>query len=152
MFTVLLVLTVAAGVDLVAGFVWLLASRGQTRRRSGPAVGAEVFGQIAEAEEDFEQEPGQVSVPLAERSVFRGTGVKLEREAAMGYDEIKAALRARRWRQALPGLSILSGMTGLLAFGSLTLWVSWEDKLIGGVLVAVVFYALIRIWIGFARA
>jgi len=147
-FIVLLVLTILGGVALIAGFAWLLASSGQTRRRSGPEVGAEVFGALSDG--DLEDE--KVTIPLAERTVFRGTGIKVERETELSYAEIKAALRERRWRQALPALLVIGGMSALLAFGSLTLLVRWDDRFVGVLIVALVFYTLIRIWIGFIRA
>jgi hypothetical protein len=148
MFATLLGLIILGGLELVAGFVWLLISAGQTHRRSGPEVGAEVFGQVLRADD----EDGGASVSLAERSTFRGTGVQVEREAEVSYAAIKAALRERRWRDAMPGLLALAGMTELCVFGSLALFVSWEDKFIGGLIVAVVLYTLTRIWIGFVRA
>jgi hypothetical protein len=111
-------------------------------------VGAEVFGQLADGSD---QEDG-ASVVLAEHSAFRGTGVKIEGEAEVGYGEIKAAFRQKRWRQALPALLAMGGLSGLLAFGSLALLVRWQEKLLGALVVALVFYTLIRIGIEFARA
>ena len=43
MFVLFLALTILSLIVLIVGFIWLLASRGQTTRRSGPDVGAEIM-------------------------------------------------------------------------------------------------------------
>jgi len=148
MFIILLVLTAVSAVAMVAGFGWLLASSGHTTRRSGPEVGAELAADMAEMQE---QDAG-AGATIAERSTFRGTGVKVEREADVSFADIKAALRRGSGREALPAQLAMGGLSGLLAFGSLALLAGWQEKLIGAIIAIAVLYCLVRIWIGFARA
>ncbi len=146
MFILLLVLTAASGIAMVVGFSWLLAGSGQTTRKSGPEVGAEVMAGMAEMEED----DAGVASTLAERSAFKGSGVKVESEVSVSFADIKASMRAGGGA-GVPALLAMGGLSGLLAFGSLTLLAGWRN-LIAVVVVIGVFYCLARIWIGFARA
>jgi hypothetical protein len=149
MFIFLLALTILFGLLLIGGFIWIISGSGQTRRRSGPEVGAEIMGQVMAASDE---EQGDVNISIAEASVFKGTGVSVEKEVSVGYDEIKAMVRAGRWRESLPTLLAMAGVAGFLAFGSLTILVRWDNKLVAAIIVVVVFYTLARIAISFARA
>ncbi len=149
MFILFLALAILGVLALAAGLAWLLIGSGQTRRRSGREAGAEVMGAVMEADEE---ETDGVSILIAGGQVFRGTGTIVEKEAEVGYGQLKADLRQKRWREALPPLLIMAGMTVFCLFGSLALFVRWEEKLIGALLAAVIWYTLARIWIGFARA
>ena len=135
MFPLFLALTGLSLVALVAGFVWTLVESGQATRRSGPDAGAEML-----------------SGDASEESVFRGKAISVERRAEFSFAEINKMVLTGQWRRALPILLAIGGLLGLLLFGSLALWLSLENRLVGGLIVAVALYAVVRTLIGFARA
>jgi hypothetical protein len=142
LFIVLTVLSLAA---LVAGMAWALATSGETRRRSGPDVGAEI---IADRMEDEHDE----ATTIAQRTAFKGKAVKVEREASFGLADVKHQVAAGQWREALPVLLALGGLVGFLLFGSLVALLAIESKLIGGAIVIVAAYAVVRIVLALRRA
>jgi len=146
MFVLFLVLAGLSLILLVVGTVWLLSGRGQTTRRSGRDVGAEIMGGIGN--DDLTEE----GIPLVEKSAFVGTGVKVTRETEMSYTEVKQLMRERQWRAALPPILAIVGMFGLIVFGVLALWWKMDDKLIATLIAGVVLFTMARIGWGFIRA
>lgn len=145
MLILLIILTVLSAATLIAGAAWALTTSGETRRRSGPDVGAEI---IAERMEDEHDEATMV----AQHSAFKGQAVKVEREASFSLADIKQQVAAGQWREAMPVLLVLAGFTGLFLFGSLTALVAIENKLVGGAIVVVAVYAIVRIVLALRRA
>lgn len=151
LFTALVILACLFGVVSIAGIVLLFVTRGKTSTSSGQAVGAATMGAAA-SHDDLEPDHGTVGAELARAGAFRGKGVKLEGEASIGYGEVKAAMREERWRDALPALMAMVGMTGAVCLGLLAAVVKAESKLVIGLFAAVFWYAFVRIWVEFARA
>ena len=147
MFWVIVALAVACGLCMIVGFVLMVKRGGRSTRRSGADVGAELTGAMADDDED----PG-LTVPVYESSFFKGKATSVEVESTVGFDEIKAALAERRWRDAVPGLMAMLGMFGLMLFGSLILVVTLTDKWIGVLFLAASIYGIVRASIGFQRA
>jgi len=145
-FTIFLILAVASLIVLIVGFILLMTSRGETTRRSGREVGAEIMGSLGEEETEG------VSIPVLEKSVFVGTGVEVSREVEMSYAEVKQLVRDRRWRAAMPPLLVIGGMFGLIVFGVLALWLKLDDKLVATLIAAVVLFTMGKIGLGFIRA
>jgi len=145
-FTIFLILAVASLIVLIVGFILLMTSRGETTRRSGREVGAEIMGSLGEEETEG------VSIPVLEKSVFVGTGVEVSREVEMSYAEVKQLVRDRRWRAALPPLLVIGGMFGMVIFGVLALWLKLDDKLIATLIAAVVLFTMGKIALGFIRS
>lgn len=145
-FTVFLTLAIASLIVLIAGFILLMTTRGETTRRSGREAGAEIMGGLGEEETEG------VSIPVLEKSVFVGTGVSVTRETEMSYAEVKQLVRDRRWRAALPPLLVIGGMFGLIVFGVVALWLKLDDKLVATLIAAVVLFTMGRIGLGFIRA
>ena len=145
-FTIFLILAVASLIALIVGFILLMTSRGETTRRSGREVGAEIMGSLGEEETEG------VSIPVLEKSVFVGTGVEVSREVEMSYAEVKQLVRDRRWRAALPPLLVIGGMFSLIVFGVLALWLKLDDKLVATLIAAVVLFTMGKIGLGFIRA
>jgi hypothetical protein len=154
MFVLLLALTILSLIVLIVGFIWLLASRGQTTRRSGPDVGAEIMTGMGDGVDGDGDGGvgGDEAIPLVEKSVFAGTGVKVTRDVDVSFGDIKGGMRDRQWRAALPALLAMAGLFGLLVFGVLALWVKMDDKLIATVIAAVVLFTMARIGWSFLRA
>jgi hypothetical protein len=149
MFELFLALTILSLIVLIVGFIWLLTSRGRTIRRSGPDVGAEIMTGMGDEGVDGDADE---AIPLIEKSVFVGTGVKVTRDADVSFGDIKGMLRDRQWRGALPALLVMAGLFGLVVFGVLALWVKMDDKLIATVIAAVVLFTMARIGWSFLRA
>ena len=145
MFFLLLALTILSLIVLIVGFIWLLTSRGQTTRRSGRDVGAEIMTGMGEDDDDD-------AIPLVEKSVFVGTGAQVTRDVDVSFGDIKGMIRDRQWRGALPALLAMVGLFGLIVFGVLALWVKMDDKLIATVIAAVVLFTMGRIGWSFLRA
>ena len=148
MFVLFLALTVLSLIVLIVGFIWLLTSHGQTTRRSGPDVGAEIMTGMGDDVVDDDDE----AIPLVEKSVFVGTGAQVTRDVDMSFGDIKGMMRDRQWRGALPALLAMAGLCGLIVFGVLALWVKMDDKLIATVIAAVVLFTMGRIGWSFFRA
>ena len=144
MFVPFLVLTILSLIILIVGFIWLLTAQGQTTRRSGRDVGAEIMAGMGNEDEE--------DIPLIEKSVFVGTGVKVERDIDVSYADIKQQMKDRQWGAALPALLVMIGLFGLVIFGVLALWLKMDDKVIATVLVAVVLFTMARIGWSFIRA
>ena len=145
MFVLFLALAILSLIALIVGFVWLLASRGRTTRRSGRDVGAEIMTGMGEDDDDD-------AIPLVEKSVFVGTGAQVTRDVDVSFGDIKGLIRDRQWRGALPALLAMVGLFGLIVFGVLALWVKMDDKLIATVIAAVVLFTMGRIGWSFLRA
>ena len=144
MFILFLVLTGLSVVDLIAGTIWTAVAFGQTRRRSGPEVGAEMTAERMARGTEGHTRPQHV--------YFEGEAVSVEKEASLSLAEIKQGLKAGQWQQVLPALLVIEGFVGLLLFGAVTAWVGIEDRLLAGLIVVVALYALVRTVIAFARA
>jgi hypothetical protein len=149
MFVLFLALTILSLIVLVVGFIWLLTSRGRTTRRSGPEVGAEIMTGMGD---DVDAVDDEEAIPLVEKAVFVGTGVKVTRDADVSFGDIKGMMRDRQWLGALPALLVIGGLFGLIVFGVLALWVKMDDKLIATVIAAVVLFTMGRIGWSFLRA
>ncbi len=144
MFVPFLVLTILSLIILIVGFIWLLTAQGQTTRRSGRDVGAEIMAGMGNEDEE--------DIPLIEKSVFVGTGVKVERDIDVSYADIKQQMKDRQWGAALPALLVMIGLFGLVIFGVLALWLKMDDKVIATAIVAIVFFTMARIGWSFIRA
>jgi hypothetical protein len=132
-------------VAMVVGIVWTVAVGGQAQTRTGSDVGTEV---IARQMVDREEKASTVS----QRTYFKGKAVAVQGEAEVGFDEVKALIGAGHWRHAAPILFLIGSLFGVLLFGALAILVGVENKLIGGVALAIALYAIVRTLIGFARA
>ena len=143
MLILFLVLTGLSVVALIAGTVWTTILFGQTRRRSGPEIGAEMMA------ERMARESGGVK---PRHVFFVGEGVAVDREAGFSYAEIKQQLMAGRCLQMLPVLLAMGGLLGLFLFGSAAAWLGIKDKLVAGAIVVVALYALFRMVSNFVRA
>jgi hypothetical protein len=149
MFLVFLILTIISLIALIAGFIWLLASRGSVERRSGAQVGAEVMSAVMD---DDEEDDGVALSTSKETRAFRGTGSQVRVEASYSFAEIKDHIATGHWEQAAPALLAIGGMFGLLFFGALTLFLTLEERWVGYLLLIIVAYSVIRVAIGFARS
>ncbi|MBN1221380.1 MAG: hypothetical protein JXM69_20825 [Anaerolineae bacterium] len=98
----------------IIGVIWILVTHGKTYRRSGPEVGKEIMTDIMT--EDTDEDEGVVLY-----STFKGKAAAVEREASIGWDDIKAALKARDWPILLALLMIVGGFLGLCLCGGLSL-------------------------------
>ncbi len=144
MFVFFLVLAILSLILLSIGAIWLLAGGGQTTRRSGRDVGAELMGGIG-------GEDGE-GVPVVEKSVFVGKGVQVSRSVEISYAEIKQLIRDRQWRATLPFLLAMTGLFGLIVFGVLALWFKMDDKLVATLITGIVLFTMARIGWNISRA
>jgi hypothetical protein len=153
MYVLFLVLTILFGVALVAGFIWFLFGAGRTTRRSafrgGGEVGAEIMGAVTDQEDDQED---QVSIPLADKTWFRGTGAAVHSEAGMSYAEIRRLLDEGHLRQALPALLLIVGVIGTIFFLGLTLLAAGVDAIFGLFFVGFSLYVVYLVGSGILRA
>jgi len=141
----MIVLTALCAIALIIGFVWMLISMGQTTHRSGDEVGAEIMGDRMADEPD-------IAGPITQSTVFKGKATSVEREASISFREIWRLVEERSWRKVIPVLLAMGGMLGLLLFGSLTLFFGMANKVIGGVLVIMARYTVIRTLLALVRA
>jgi hypothetical protein len=140
-----IVLSALSLVAMVVGIVWTVAVGGQAQTHTGSDVGADVIErQMADQEEQAHM--------VARRTYFKGKAVAVRGEADIGFDEVKALVRAGHWRYAAPVLLLIGSLFGLFLFGALAILVGVENRLVGGVALAIALYAIIRTLIGFARA
>ena len=136
LFILFLALTGLSVVALIAGTVWSAVVFGQTRRRSGPEVGAEMMAERMARESGGHVGPQYVT--------FKGKAVAVEREASFSFAEIKQQLMAGQWLDMFPVLLAMGGFLGLFLFGAVAAWLGIENKLVAGLIVIVALYALIR--------
>ncbi len=151
LFTALVVVASLFGAVFIAGIVMLFITRGKTSTSSGQATGAEIM-QAATSDDVYETDSGTVGADLVERSAYRGKGAEVEGEVSIGYGELRTAIREKRWRDALPALFAMIGLTDAVCLGMLAAVVKAENKLAVGLFAAFFFYAFVRIWVEFARA
>jgi hypothetical protein len=136
MLIVLFILTCLSTALLIAGVAWTLMTSGETRRRSGSEVGAEVIGDwMADDNEQM----------VAQSASFKGKAEKVEKHASFSIAEIKQRVSTGDWHQVLPTLLAIGGLLGMLVFGALTAWVAIENRLIAGLIVAAACYAIVRV-------
>jgi hypothetical protein len=144
MIILFLVLTGLSVVALIGGTVWTAIAFGQTRRRSGPEVGAEVVAERMARHSEGHTRPQQV--------FFKGEAAAVEKKADFSLAEIKQQLKAGQWLQMFPVLLAMGGFLGLFLFGAASAWLGIENKLLAGLIVIVALYALIRTVIALFRA
>jgi len=144
MFILFLALTGLSVVALIVGTIWTAVVFGQTRRRSGPEVGAEVMADRMARHSEGHTRPQHV--------FFKGKAVAVDRKASFSFAEIKQQLRAGQWLQMFPILLAIGGFLGLFLFGAVAAWLGIGNKLLAGLIVIVALYALIRMVSAFARA
>jgi len=144
MFILFLALTGLSVVALIVGTVWTAVVSGQTRRRSGPEVGAEIMAERMARDSEGHTRPQYV--------FFKGKAVAVEREASFSFAEIKQQLMAGQWLDIFPVLLAMGGFLGLFLFGAAAAWLGIENKLVAGLIVIVALYALIRTVSAFVRA
>ena len=143
MLPLFIILTVLSLLVLIIGAIWTVLTQGETRRRSGTDVGAEIM-----AEQMADERDGYVTTP---QTAFKGKATAVEGEASISLAEVKQQLRSGHWRQMLPVLLTIAGLMGLLAFGALTAWVAIDNKLIAGLIALVAAYTLVRTVLAIAR-
>ncbi|HEY89022.1 MAG TPA: hypothetical protein G4N98_04715 [Thermoflexia bacterium] len=138
---------VLAGISLVVliiGGVTILILSGQTNYRSGPEVGAEIMsGQVNQFPEE------RVGV---QRSFFVGQGAAVERHATVDFAEVKAQLVAGNCLAMIPALLVISGFVGVFFFGALAVLFGVPNIWLGGAVMLLVLYFLLRMMIDFIRA
>ena len=144
MFILFLVLTGLSVVALIVGTVWSAVAFGQTRRRSGPEVGAEIMADRMARDSEGHARPQYV--------FFKGKAVAVEKKASFSFAEIKQLLMAGQWLDIFPVLLAMGGFLGLFLFGAAAAWLGIENKVVAGLIVIVALYALIRAVIAFVRA
>jgi hypothetical protein len=144
MFILFLALTGLSVMALIVGTAWTAVVFGQTRRRSGPEVGAEMQAERMARDSVGHLEPQHV--------FFKGKAVAVERKANLSFAEIKQQLMAGEWLQMFPVLLAMGGLLGLFLFGSAAAWLGIENKLVAGLIAIVALYAIIRTVSAFARA
>jgi hypothetical protein len=131
-------------VVLIVGGVLTLALSGQTRRRSGPEVGAEMMADRLDRNTE-----GHIT---AQRTAFVGKAAAVERQATVDFGELKQQIAAGQCVSVLPALLAIGGFVGLLFFGAIAAVVGIPNRLIGGAVAVVILYALVRMGIAFVRA
>jgi hypothetical protein len=144
MFILFLALAGLSVLALIVGAAWTAIVFGQTRRRSGPEVGAEMQAERMARDSAGHVEPQYV--------YFKGKAVAVERKASLSFAEIKQQLMAGEWLQMFPVLLAMGGLLGLFLFGSAAAWLGMENKLMAGLIVIVALYAIIRMVSAFIRA
>jgi hypothetical protein len=144
MFILFLALTGLSVVALIVGTVWTALVAGQTHRRSGPEVGAEMMAERMARDSMGHTRPQYV--------FFKGKGVAVERKASFSFAEIKQQLSAGQWLDMFPILLAMAGFLGLFLFGAAAAWLGIENRLLAGLIVVVALYAIVRTVIAFARA
>lgn len=145
MLMLFIVLSAVSLVAMVVGIVWTVAVGGQVQTRTGSDASADVIDrQMVDREEQAHA--------VARRTYFKGKAVAVQGEAEVSFDEVKALIRAGHWRYAAPVLLLIGSLFGLFLFGALAILVGVENKLVGGVALAIALYAILRTLIGFARA
>jgi hypothetical protein len=144
MFIPFLALTGLSVVALMVGTIWTALVAGQTRRRSGPEVGAEMMAERMARDSTGHTKPQYV--------FFKGKAVAIERKASFSFAEIKQQLMAGQWLDMFPVLLAMGGFLGLFLFGAAAAWLGIENKLLAGLIVIVALYAIVRTVIAFARA
>ena len=144
LFILFFALTGLSVLALIVGAAWTAIVFGQTRRRSGPEVGAEMQAERMARDSVGHVEPQYV--------YFKGKAVAVERKASLSFAEIKQQLMAGEWLQMFPVLLAMGGLLGLFLFGSVAAWLGLENKLLAGLIVIVAVYALIRMVSAFVRA
>ena len=111
MFWILICLTGLSLIIFLIGVTWILVIRGRTYRRSGQEVGKEIMTDIMTDDDD-----GTVLY-----STFKGKGISVKREASIGLDDIKSAIKAKDWGTILAILLLISGFFGLCLCGGLSI-------------------------------
>jgi hypothetical protein len=89
---------------------------------------------------------------VAQRSFFVGQATSVERQATIGFAELKQQLAAGNWSSMTPAVLAIGGFVGLLFFGALAALFGIPNILIGGAIALVVLYVLVRMGIAFIRA
>ena len=143
MLVILITLTSISALCLIVGFVWMLSTMGQTVTRSGDEVGAGMMAEQMAAGE------GGATPQL---SAFKGKAVASRREADISFRDVWRLVAAREWGKVLPVLLLFGGLMGFLLFGALALFAGMENKWVGGFLVVMALYILVRTLLAFVKA
>lgn len=85
---------------------------------------------------------GQAKRLKSKRRLVRSSGFSVEGE--LTFADMKAALAAGRIGDAIGGVLAVAGMLGLMLFGSLALFFSLHNKVVGAVIVAICAFGVVR--------
>jgi hypothetical protein len=143
MIIILIALTILSALILAVGVAWLLAVGGQVERREGQEVGKEIATGLMQGNEDES---------AFRKTAFKGKAKAVDYGASYSFREVKELLKSGKWREAAPLLLAVGGLLGLISFGSLTLFLAIDDKLVGGLVAAVALFSVLRVLVGMIRA
>jgi hypothetical protein len=134
-------------VALIVGFLWTLAVRGHTTKRSGAEVGVEYLEEEM-ARRDFRA--GKTS--LGRKAWFWGKGWAVDREAAVSYEEMKSMWRKGSYGALLPMTLLLGGFLTSIIVGGFMLVIGLDNPIPGLVVLAFGLYGAWIIASGIRRA
>jgi hypothetical protein len=137
-----LALTLFSILLLIVGFTWMMTTSGRTRHESGEKVGAQITGEQLSDDDSS----------IARKTTFKGWASSFERESSISFTDIKKRFSAGRYSEALPSILIVTGLLGLLMFGSLALFTAMENKMVGGMIALVTIFTVLRIVVRMVRA
>ncbi len=122
----LVAITLIFALATVAGFTWILATRGKAVPQRSIAT------QSAATMEGPAPQPGPAAGPSPVASQAEaGVEDEARRKPEPIAAKIIAAIRAGKFRQVLPPLLAILGLVGVTFFGGLTLIVSATNYLVG---------------------
>ena len=136
-------LTILSGLLLIGGSAWTLILLRSKDHFLGDSGGAEPTGEQLGGDEAAKAKLTSTS------AVSAGSGGK---GTNLDFAAIKRELKKGHWRTTLPLVLAVFGFLGLLLFGSLALFISLDDILIGSFIAAVAVLAVVRVLIRMIQA
>jgi hypothetical protein len=134
----LVALTVLSGLILLVGFAWIMLKTVRAQKPSVQELSDEEAARLMFPED--EDEPGEVSVLDAEKSLFKGKAVGASVENQVSFSQIEEMIRAGKWREALPWLLAIIGLLGIVVLIGPLIWFVVGNRLVA------IFWMLATLW------
>jgi hypothetical protein len=96
--------------------------------------------------------PRSGAAPAAGGGEAAGDAARASESAMTPVARLKAVVRARDWRRALPSLLVIAGLLGVMSFGSLALVFVFGHTGAGIASLAVTVFAIARLALDYVRA
>jgi hypothetical protein len=138
MSNLLVALTVLSGLILLVGFAWIMLKTVRAQKPSVQELSDEEAARLMFPED--EDEPGEVSVLDAEKSLFKGKAVGASVENQVSFSQIEEMIRAGKWREALPWLLAIIGLLGIVVLIGPLIWFVVGNRLVA------IFWMLATLW------
>ncbi len=145
--TIIITLLIAGAVPFLCGIIWILRQRGQTTRRSGAEIGAEIMAENLERRSRMRGDSASY-----QKTFFWGKGWAIKREASISYKELKKLMGEGDLNIIVPVGLVFIGMIGIITGLGLSMFHLFDSVVPGLIFFGFFIYGIYVVIRGFLKA